>query len=219
MKKLQNYFNDFLPMEYTAFKRGINDLASNPAVVAELLRVGCEETASNGGIKAIQMAFERILGKPEKVIVIKRTITRMLYPEASEKALEPPTIATDDDAIPTALDNKVVVDEPDSPGYILKQELDKVGYKGRAYAYEVVDSPHGHPVSEVLVCNLYALAMAGGNLSAIDLLFNYLDGAVADVIRIDGLDTILLENYAQTAPYDAIRGDDGVYYIDMETIR
>lgn len=218
-KKLQNYFNDFLPMEYTAFKRGINDLSSNPAVVAELLRVGCEETVANGGIKAIQMAFERILGKPEKPLIIKRTSVRMLYPEATAKQLSP-TIndRVQDEVAPTLKPDLIVLSEQDSPSYRLRYELDKIGEKGRGYAYEVKDNPHGHTVAEVLVANLYALAMAGGNLSAIDLLFNYLDGAVADVIRLEGNDTILLENYATEAPYDAIQSEDGTWYVEKEGV-
>lgn len=216
--KLQNYFKDFLPMEYSEFKRGINDLPSNPAVVAELLRIGCEETAANGGVRAIQMAFERVLGKPEKVVVIKRTMVRTVYLDAKEKLLSPPEVEeTDEDEmeyINPLTHNKTVVEASDAPSYMLRAELDKIGEKGRNYAYEVKDSPRGHTVAEVLVCSLYALAMAGSNLAAIDLLFNTLDGAVADVIRIDSGDTILLENYAEVAPYEAIKGEDGVFYVE-----
>lgn len=42
-------------------------------------------------------------------------------------------------------------------------------------------------VAEVMVSNLYAIAMRGANLAAITMLFDYIDGAVADVIRLEGL--------------------------------
>ena len=71
---------------------------------------------------------------------------------------------------------------------------------------------------EVLAANLYAIAMRGGNLGAIDLLFNHLDGAVADVIRLEGEDTILLENYAEQAPYNAVQDEDGVWYVEEEML-
>lgn len=207
-------------MKYREFKSGINDLAAKPAVVAELLRVGCEENASNGGIKAIEMTFHRIIGKPEKPLVIKRTVVRTVFPDATEKAKLPAVSVTAEDEmdVPEPDDKPVVLEEADSPSHTLKKLLDEVGDKGRGYAYEVKDNPWQHTVAEVLVCNLYALAMAGGNLSAIQLLFDYMDGVVADVIRLEGEDTILLENYADIAPYEAVLGDDNVWYIETEAV-
>lgn len=212
MTKLQNYFNDFLPQTYFDFRRSIYDLTSNQAVVAELLRACCEETE----VKAIKMAFERILGKPEQAVVIKRTLLRTQYPEAIGKLTAPA-----DSPVSEQIDitrGKVVVAEKDTPGYVLQKMLDKVGDEGRQYASDVLDDKDKHTVAEVMVCNLYSIAMRGANLDAIMLLFNYLDGTVADVIRIDGTDTILLENYAQNAPYDAVQDETGVWYVEKEVV-
>lgn len=67
--------------------------------------------------------------------------------------------------------------------------------------------------------NLYGIAMRGSNLGAIKLLFDYLDGAVADVVRLEGETTIWLESWADVAPYEAIKGEDGIYYVEQESVQ
>lgn len=217
MKKLQNSFNDFLPQKYIDFKRSISDLSANKAVVAELLRICCEED----DVKAIKLAFERILGKPEKVILIKRTLVRMIYPDAKTKLLKPVVDDSVQDEVQakSAMDDKIVVDEADAPGRLLRRMLDKVGEAGRDYAYTVIETKHKHSVAEVMVANLYAIAMRGSNLGAIMMLFDYLDGAVADVVRLEGHDTIYLENYADVAPYEAKQDEKGLWYVEKEAVR
>ncbi len=215
--KLQNSFNDFLPQKYFNFRRSAESLTSNEAVVAELLRICCEEN----DVKAIEMAFERILGKPEKVIVIKRTIVRMVFPDARTK--QPKAIIDDsvhdEFAPPEITRNKVVIDESNAPGLLLRKMLDEIGEKERSYSYAVLDKKDEYTVAEVMTANLYGIAMRGRNLGAIKLLFDYLDGAVADVVRLEGEDTILLENWADVAPFEAVQGDDGVYYVEQESVK
>lgn len=219
MKKLQNSFNEFLPKLYGDFRKSVNDLSSNQAVVAELLRICCEED----DVKAIKLAFERILGKPEKVIVIKRTQVRTVFPDATKKQLKPivnDRVLDQTAAIPiTEQEDIVVVDAENAPGVLLQQMLDKVGDSGRAYAYHVTDNKDKYPVAEVMASNLYAIAMRGANLGAIKMLFDYLDGSVADVVRLEGLDTVVIENWADVAPYEAVKGSDGVYYIETESVK
>ena len=215
-KKLQNSFNDFLPMNYRDFKVGLPNLTSNPGVVASLLRICCEED----DIKAIKLAFERILGKPEKVLVIKRMKVRMLYPEATAKMSQPEVSERVEDEVAIAPeDTKVVIDAKDAPGQLLRQRLDEMGDKPATYAYEVLENKNEYTVVEVVVANLYAIALRGSNLAAIAMLFDYLDGAVADVIRIGTDDTIMLENYAEVAPYEAKQDENGIYYVEQESAR
>lgn len=204
-------------MNYGDFKRKMRDMNSNEAVVASLLRICCEEENP----KAIQMAFERILGKPEHVIIIKRTLVRTLYPDAKTKALEPVvnTRVMDETQEVAQVEEQIVISEADAPGILLKKELEAIGDMPRAYAYDVIDDKDNYTVAEVMVASLYSMAMAGENLKAIDLVFNYLDGAVADVIRLEGEDTILLESWADVAPYEAILGDDGIYYLETESVK
>lgn len=213
MPKLQNFFSDFLPQNYFDFRRSIYDMTSNQAVVAELLRVCCEDDE----VKAIKMAFERVLGKPEKAIVIKQTKMRVEYPEATGRLPSPEATDT-----PEPIDitrGKVTLAQKDTPGYVLQQMLDKVGDEGNQYAYDVLENKDKHTVAEVMVCNLYAIAMRGGNLAAIDLLFEYLDGSIADVIRVEGSDTVLIENYAESAPYEAKQDENGVWYVERELVK
>jgi hypothetical protein len=96
--------------------------------------------------------------------------------------------------------------------------LDEIGEKEREYSYNVIDDKDRYTVAEVMVANLYGIAMRGSNLGAITMLFDYLDGCVADVIRLDGEDTVLLESWADVAPYEAKQGDDGVWYIETEAV-
>ena len=195
-------------MNYREFRLSVHKMSSNEAVVAELLRICCEED----NVQAIKLFFERTLGKPEKTIIIKRTSIRMEYPNATKKALKP-QIEEETTAV-SPLESKVIVEEKDSPGWLLNRALDKIGESGQEFAYEVIDGKDRHSVIEVLAANLYAIAMRGGNLNAITLLFDYLDGSVADVIRLDAEDTILLENYAEQAPYNAIQDENGVWYVE-----
>ena len=206
--KLNNYFKDHLPKNYRDFRLSVHKMSSNEAVVAELLRICCEED----NVQAIKLFFERTLGKPEKTIIIKRTSIRMEYPNATKKALKPQV--EEETTTISPLEDKVIVEEKDSPGWLLNRALDKIGESGQEYAYEVIEDKDRHSVIEVLAANLYAIAMRGGNLNAITLLFDYLDGSVADVIRLDAEDTILLENYAEQAPYNAIQDENGVWYIE-----
>jgi len=216
-KKLQNSFNDFLPLKYRDFRLGAHRLSSNQAVVAELLRICCEED----DVKAIQMAFERVLGKPEKVIVIKRTLVRTVYIDARTKqiAAEVDDRVMDEFVPPTITEAMVVINENNAPGILLRKMVDKIGEKEREYSYKVLDDKDKFTVAEVMAANLYGIAMRGANLGAIRLLFDYLDGAVADVIRLDGLDTILLENYADLAPFEAVQDENGMWYVESEGVK
>ena len=143
-KKLQNYFNDFLPMNYTDFRKDIYQMTSNQAVVAELLRLSCEET----DVKPIEMAFERILGKPEKVVVIKRTLVRTLFPDAKTKELKPQIQDKNlDEVRENVVSEGVVIDASNAPGVLLKQMVDEIGEKPRGYSYQVLDNKNKHTVS------------------------------------------------------------------------
>lgn len=213
---MQNYFNEFLPQTYHDFRKGIYQLTSNQAVVAELLRTCCEEKE----VKAIEMAFERILGKPEKVVVIKRTLVRIEYPDAATKALKP---SFDDRVVDEVRaishdDSKVVIDARDAPGLLLRRMVDEIGDKPRDYSYQVLENKNQYTVAEVMTANLYGIAMTGSNLGAIKLLLDHIDGAVADVIRLEGLDTILLENWADVAPYEAQQDEHGVWFVEREGV-
>lgn len=215
-KKLQNFFNDFLPQKYFDFRRSAHELTSNQAVVAELLRICCEED----DVKAIQMAFERILGKPEKVVVIKRTLVKTIYPDAQTKQFAPEVNdrVMDEFRPAPVTENKVVITADNAPGILLMNMVDEIGEKEREYSYTVLDKKDQHTVAEVMAANLYGIAMRGSNLGAIKLLFDYLDGAVADVVRLEGENTIVLESWADVAPYEAIQGDDGVYYVEQASV-
>ncbi len=215
-KKLQNSFNDFLPIKYRQFRLDAHKLTSNQAVVHELIRICCEED----DVKAIQMAFERILGKPEKVVIIKHTTVRTIYPDARGKKQTPEIEdrVQDEFRPSTITENKVVITEDNAPGILLMKKVEEIGEKEREHAYTVLDKKDSYEVAEVMAANLYGIAMRGANLGAIKLLFDYLDGAVADVVRLEGENTVVLESWADVAPYEAKQGDDGVWYVEVEAV-
>lgn len=215
-KKLQNSFNTFLPQNFREFKMKMPTLTSNEGVVASLLRICCEED----DVKAIKIAFERILGKPEKVVIIKRTLVRVVYTEAIARRINPTVDnrVQDEVAVVPITDDKVVIDAVDAPAFLLRKQLDAMGEMDNAQAFEIIDKKDRYTVVEVLVANLYAIALRGSNLAAINMLFDYLDGTVADVIRVEGENTVMLESYATIAPYEAKKGDDGVWYVETEAV-
>lgn len=215
-KKLQNSFSTFLPQSFRDFKIAMPSLSSNQGVVASLLRICCEEE----DVKAIKIAFERILGKPEKVVIIKRTLVRVTFPEAIARRLNPilDDRAKDEVSVVPVTEGKIVIEEADAPAYLLRKQLEKMGELENTVAFDILDKKDRYTVVEVLVANLYAIALRGSNLAAISMLFDYLDGTVADVIRIEGENTVMLESYATVAPYEAKKGEDGVWYVETEAV-
>lgn len=92
--------------------------------------------------------------------------------------------------------------------------MDKMGEMGSTAASQIVDNPSGHIVAEVLVANLYLMAMRGGDLKAIELVFDYIDGAVADVVRLEGDNVIVVDDYSEIAPYNAVKDTTGVWCVE-----
>lgn len=193
----------------------MGELNAGDAVVAQLLSICCEDK----DIKAMRLAFERILGKPEKVVVIKRCRTRVLYPDATGRLSEGnssggPVAET---ALSIVAQDDVVIDGHESPGVYLRELLVKVCDMKQADVFAVLEDRDSYDVATVLVCNLYAVAILGANLGAIEILFDYLDGSVADVIRIETDSVIELEDYSDKAPYNAVKNSDGVWCVESET--
>lgn len=180
-------------------------------VPAELLYICCTENNTN----AMKLAFERILGKPERALVIKRVITRVIYPEACKKALKP--------SKPIRLlplrneegNSLTVIDEEQSPSYLVKKTLNTLGGAEGQKMYDILEYKDRYTVAEVFCANVYACAIAGHNVNIMRLLFDYLDGAVADVVRVTTDDVLLLEDYAKEAPYEAKQDENGVWYVDI----
>lgn len=97
--------------------------------------------------------------------------------------------------------------------------VEEIGEKERDYSYQVLDDKDRYEVAEVMAANLYGIAMRGSNLEAIKLLFDYLDGAVADVVRLEGENIVVLESWADVAPFEAKQGEDGVWYVEQESVK
>lgn len=193
----------------------MGELNAGDAVVAQLLSICCEDK----DIKAMRLAFERILGKPEKVVVIKRCRTRVLYPDATERLSAGDTTdepESSEVALQTIDPGEVVISGYESPGVYLRELLVKVCDMKQSEVFAVLEDRDSYDVATVMVCNLYAIAILGANLGAIEILFDYLDGSVADVIRIETDSVIELEDYSDKAPYNAVKNSDGVWCVESE---
>ena len=212
-KKLENCFNEFLPMNYRQWRLSRPGLTIAQQVPAELLYICCTENNTN----AMKLAFERILGKPERALVITRVITRVIYPEALKKALK----SSDKPALKALPlrdeegNTLTVVDEEQSPSYLVKKTLNTLGDTEGQKMYDILEYKDRYTVAEVFCANVYACAIAGHNVNIMRLLFDYLDGAVADVVRVTTDDVLLLEDYAKEAPYEAKQDENGVWYVDI----
>ena len=111
-------------------------------------------------------------------------------------------------------DQTIILEAQDAPSAVLWRIMDKMGEMGSAMASQIVDNPSNHIVAEVLVANLYLMAMRGGDLKAIELVFDYIDGAVADVVRLEDDNIIVIDDYSEIAPYNAVKDTTGVWCVE-----
>lgn len=114
----------------------------------------------------------------------------------------------------TENDQTIFLEAKDAPSAVLWRIMDKMGEMGSATASQIVDNPSSHIVAEVLVANLYLMAMRGGDLKAIELVFDYIDGAVADVVRLEDDNIIVIDDYSEIAPYNAVKDTTGVWCVE-----
>lgn len=108
----------------------------------------------------------------------------------------------------------IILEARDAPSAVLWRIMDKMGEMSAEVASQIVDNPSHHIVAEVLVANLYLMAMRGGDLKAIELVFDYIDGAVADVVRLEDDNIIVIDDYSEIAPYNAVKDTTGVWCIE-----
>ena len=80
----------------------------------------------------------------------------------------------------------------------------------------MLDNKKKHNTALVVAANLYAVAQSGKNMASVKLLFELLDGAVADVVEVYERKPVELTNYAEEAPANAKMGSDGVYFVEQQ---
>lgn len=193
-------------------------------VVYNLLRC-CIEDAN---IKAIMLAFDRVCGKVEKPIIVRNTSVKVQFLEAKSKSDNPEdvyvistgaTVAERQAEILSkkpdrADDGVVVLPESEQPSHMLNRSLDEIGGLSPDDLTEILDNPTDYPTHLVFVASLFSIAQASTGLGGIRVIFDRVDGAVADIIVVENdQDVVLLENYADVAPYNAVLNADGVYEV------
>lgn len=208
-KQLQKWLNEWIPMNYGQLKKQYAYMSGKQSAVYGLIELACE----GGSIKAINEALDRVLGKVVKPVIVHKTRIRQIYPLATEKLVGP----DQDKAIVSKKieDIGVVIDKGDLPSEILMSAINHIGDLQKDDISLILDNREDNTVAMTMAASLYSMAIINKDLNSIISIFNRLDGAVADVVAVYDDSTITLPIYADKAPYDAKKDDNGVFYVDL----
>ena len=80
-----------------------------------------------------------------------------------------------------------------------------------------VEDAYAPKVGAVIVSNLLVNGVHGNALAILEL-FDQIDGKMADIINVGGTEPIYITDYSLTAPPDAIKNSDGIYFIEKKII-
>ena len=209
-RTLSYHFNEMLNENYGELWRNSHTFSNNKNAVFGLVRLCCEEA----NIDAIRMAFERTIGKVAKPVVIRHISVQTRFPYATRLASH--------SSVKNAIQSNqqaqgaISVQAHQLPSHVLTDALNKIGGSNQDFLAEVLDNKKKHNTALVVAANLYAVAQSGKNMASVKLLFELLDGAVADVVEVYEQKPVQLTNYAEEAPANAKMGSDGVYFIEQQ---
>lgn len=203
-------WGDFIELE-TSETSTVDDV-----ILCSLIRV-CADTDD---ISAIKLAFDRADGLLDTMIEIKVPKFYVRYINAKEIEPSPKEIEAAGDASK---------DEPsnyDPATAKLRETLKKMRdmprdtirvvllYKKRIERGVTVDPQP--KVKAVIVANLLN-RVKKGRFSAIELVFNQIDGKLPKAINLLGGADVYVDDYVQrVAPAHALKGEDGLYYAENQ---
>lgn len=213
------YWSDFVMMERNT------EMTYAQSVIVSLVRQ-CVKKRPN--IFVIKEAIDRLCNRPEEVIEIKVPKQYIVYPYAEDKAsggeIEPEVVdsrvADLDDVYPVS-DLDLIVPTSNLRG-VLKTFITKPRGWGQLVMEmkekcekEQMPTDQTPTVGVVIVASLLEAASEGNTLALIEV-FDQIDGKLAKVLNVNGggSNVFYLNNYSKTAPANAIKGDDGVYYVE-----
>lgn len=237
-KMLSGFLREVSEWQYSHYikeRANLHDYTTNQGIVFSLI-----DTCLLGSIEAIKLFTNRNDGKLETPVEIISPKIFFVYPNAvsvaSPEAPTPVLLESPDALIPSVADNsdlegEVVIEEPvedeEPPTYSIRETFLRMGDKPRSFpdlilgmaedihtyqkegGVKPIDDPK---VRTVVAAHLHKMAQ-NRKLSAIEQLFNDIDGRLTETIRVVGED-IYLPIYTKEAPYGAVRGRDGVYMIE-----
>lgn len=202
-KKGGDYLISILEESYSiVLDEGRDDTTTNlEGTVHALVR-----NISNGNVRSIKTALERVDGKVSKPVEIRTP--RIVHKYINAKTNTGPKFLPRAAVSP---DNSEVVREANAlPSFSIRGMIEKLEDKPKTVVHTILENKTKFKVVEVIAAKLYDLAHHEEQ-KAIDEILDQIDGKVADVIEILGEDIELLE-YQDEAPINAIL-ENGVYVV------
>lgn len=220
MASLKQRFEELIHLEWGEFIKLEHDKSANvdDAVLCSLIRA-CSDTDD---IASIKLAFDRIEGLLETLIEIKVPKFYTRYVKAKEiepgaKAIEAPGDVKKEDASKydpaTAKLRETLKEMRGMPRDVVRVVL---LYKKRLDKGTAVETQP--KVKAVIVANLLK-NVARGRYSAVELVFNQIDGKLPKAINLLGGSDVYVDDYTElVAPAHSLVGKDGVYYAENQTM-
>ena len=213
-RELKGFLEKWLPKTYGEMLRDEINMTNKERLASTLVKLICD----GGNMKAINIALDRLVGKVEKAIIIRKVTVRQLYVDATQRELEAKEKMVIDerpDIIEYKDNNDIILNKEETPSFLLEKELEFVGDADKQYIGEILDNKEIYSVARVMSTSLYSQAIISNNIEAIRVLFDRIDGAVADVVNIYDDSLIVVPNYSKKAPMDTKQDSSGTFYIDM----
>lgn len=226
--KLGEFLREVIDWDWAEFCLAEHDdkYTGLEGVVLSLIR-----TTAKAKLNAIKLAIDRVDGKLETPIKFEYPKVFARFPFAESRALPPPGTETPKELL-ADLHQLNAPPEPEDAkqaSMTIRETLEKLGDSPRkvtpailAAAEAVEQDPKAwmgrHDgnvenraplVKSVIAANLMKLAQ-DRNFDAINEVFDQIDGKLVETFRVLGED-MYLDSYALEAPYDAIKGKDGVW--------
>lgn len=235
-KSLADFLAEVSNWDWEKFCRAEFDdsYTSNQAIIFALVRACAMEK-----LDAIKLAVNRIDGKLKTPIKIELPKVYYLYPNAKEIMSEDQQTPVSNqaligtDRISTEVETSSIPDPEqgrnDLPSLSLRQTLRKMADHPRgvpkaviAYALQTSQWLKGNEerppeiplVKSVVAAHLLALAH-NRNLSALEEVFNQIDGKLVETLQLLGED-IQIVDYSLVAPAGAVLNEEGIYQVEAE---
>ena len=218
---LKQRFEELIHMGWDEFieLESSGEATVDDQVLCSLVRA-CAETDD---IAAIKLAFDRIEGLQETPIDVRVPRFYVRFINAKEKEDSPKAIEASDGAKKedkssydpaTAKLRETLREMRTMPSDVIR--MVRI-YKRRVEKGGHID--HMPKVKSIICANLLK-NVTKGKFKAIELVFDQIDGKLTKTITLLGGQDMYVDDYSiETAPANAIKGEDGIYYAEDEVMK
>lgn len=227
MANLKTRFEELIHLEWGEFVKLENDKAStvDDVILCSLIRT-CADTDD---IAAIKLAFDRVEGLLDTLIEIKvpKFYTRYVNAtsvEPSTKAIEAAEDSKKDETgnydPATAKLRETLKEMRGMPKDVIRVVLlyKKRIDKAMESTDEIPKDMHNPMVKSVIVANLLK-HVKKGRFSAIELVFNQIDGKLPKAINLLGGEDVYVDDYTElVAPADSEIDENGKYFAENKVM-